>query len=44
MTVVIMIMLSVMLFSGNGVERRTHDRLVIDNAQQIVSPLLATHR
>lgn len=41
--VVIMIMLSVLLLGGSGIEHRMHDQSVVE-PQQIVSPLMATQR
>lgn len=44
LTVVILILLSVMLFSGNGIDRRTMDRPAAEYHQAAVSPLLDTAR
>jgi hypothetical protein len=42
LTVVGLIILSAMLFSGNGIERRTVDRPAVDYQQVAVSPILQT--
>lgn len=44
LTVVTLILLSVLLFSGSGIERRTLDRPDADYHQVAVSPILETAR
>ena len=44
LTVVILIVLSVMLFSGSGIERRTMDGPSVEYHQATVSPILDTAR
>ena len=43
-TALILILFSVLLFGGSGIERRMHDRSVVEHHSQVVSPLLANHR
>jgi len=44
LTIVTLILLSVMLFSGSSIERRTLDRPDADYHQAAVSPILDTAR
>ncbi len=44
LAVVIMIVLSVLLFNGSGIERRTLDRPMVDQEQPFISPILGTVR
>jgi hypothetical protein len=44
LTAVILILLSAMLFSGSGIERRTMDRPAAEYNQATVSPILDTTR
>jgi len=44
LTVVSLILLSVVLFSGSGIERRTMDRPDADYHRAVVSPILDTSR
>jgi hypothetical protein len=44
LTVVTLILLSVVLFSGSGIERRTIDRADAEYHRSVVSPILDTSR
>ncbi|WP_319406601.1 hypothetical protein [uncultured Desulfosarcina sp.] len=44
LTILILILLSVLLFSGSSIERRTLDRADADYHQAAVSPILDTAR